>query len=67
MLEIIKYLVKLENVTLDDVIAIANTKSSKRGAFNEKIFLEKVLKNDQILLRHFINYYSHFYGSNKKT
>ena len=44
MLEIIKYLAKLENVTLDDVIAIANTKSSKRGAFNEKIFLEKVLK-----------------------
>ena len=44
MLEIIKYLAKLENVTLDDVIAIANTKSSKRGTFNEKIFLEKVLK-----------------------
>lgn len=46
MLEIIKYLVKLENATLDDVIAIANAKSSKRGAFNDKIFLEKVIKNN---------------------
>ena len=44
MLEIIKYLAKLENATLEEVIAIANAKSSKRGAFNDKIFLEKVLK-----------------------
>ena len=45
MLEIIKYLAKLENATLDDVIAIANAKSSKRGAFNDKIFLEGVIEN----------------------
>ncbi len=44
MLEIIKYLAKMENATLNDIIAIANAKSSKRGAFNDKIFLEKVLK-----------------------
>lgn len=44
MLEIIKYLAKLENATLDDVIAIANAKSSKRGVFNDKIFLEKVIE-----------------------
>ena len=45
MLEIIKCLAKLENATLDDVIAIANAKSSKRGAFNDKIFLEGVIEN----------------------
>lgn len=44
MLEVIKSLAKLENATLDDVIAIANAKSSKRGAFNDKIFLEKVIE-----------------------
>lgn len=40
MLEIIKALAKLENKTLDDVIEIAN----KKGAFEEKIFLEKVIE-----------------------
>ena len=46
MLGIIKYLAKLENVTLDDVMAIANAKRSKKGAFNDKIFLEKVIENN---------------------
>ena len=32
------------NATLEEVIAIANVKSSKRGAFNDKIFLEKVIE-----------------------
>ena len=45
MIEVIKYLAKIENATLDEVIAIANEKSSKRGAFNDKIFLEKVVEN----------------------
>lgn len=44
MLEIIKVLAKLENKTLDDVIEIANKKVDKRGAFEEKIFLEKVIE-----------------------
>ena len=42
MLEIIPYLAKLENVTLNDVIEIANYKKEKRGGFDKKIFLEKV-------------------------
>ena len=42
MLEIISYLAKLENVTLNDVIEIANYKKEKRGGFDKKIFLEKV-------------------------
>ncbi len=45
MVEIIKYLAKLENSTLEEVIKIANEKSSKRGAFEEKIFLEKVIES----------------------
>ena len=44
MLEVIKALAKLENATLDDVITVANNKAAKRGAFNDKIFLEKVLE-----------------------
>ena len=46
MIEVIKYLAKTENATLDEVIAVANEKSSKRGAFNDKIFLEKVIENN---------------------
>ncbi len=44
MLEIIKALAKLENKTLDDVIECANIKAEKRGAFEKKIFLEKVIE-----------------------
>lgn len=47
MLEVIKYLAKLENATLDDVINISNNKSLKRGAFDNKIFLEKVISNKE--------------------
>ena len=44
MLEIIRYLAKLENKTLEDIITIAQEKASKKGLFENKIFLEKVLK-----------------------
>ena len=47
MIEVIKSLAKLENATLDDIITIANAKNSKRGAFNDKIFLEKVIENSK--------------------
>lgn len=43
MLEIIKALAKLENKTLNDVILVAKQKSKKRGAFDKKIYLEKVV------------------------
>ena len=46
MIEVIRSLAKLENKTLDDVIKVANKKTEKRGAFEEKIFLKKVLTND---------------------
>ena len=43
MLEIIKALANLENKTLNDVILVAEQNSKKRGAFDEKIYLEKVV------------------------
>lgn len=47
MLEVIKALAKLENKDLDDIINIANQKNNKRGAFNDKIFLEKVITDNK--------------------
>lgn len=44
MLEVIKALANLENKNLDDIISIADEKNKKRGAFNNKIFLEKVIE-----------------------
>ena len=43
MLEIISALSKLENSTLDEVIEISKEKVKKRGAFDKKIYLEKVI------------------------
>ena len=42
MIEVIKFLAKLENATLDDVIAMAKEKGIKKGTFENKVFLEKV-------------------------
>ena len=42
MVEVIKYLAKLENSTLEEVVAIAASKGAKKGTFENKIFLEKV-------------------------
>ena len=42
MLEVIKALAKLENKTIDDVIEVAKKKVEKRGAFDNKVFLERV-------------------------
>lgn len=44
LLEVIKTLGELEHKSLEEIIAIANNKSIKRGAFKEKIFLEKVIE-----------------------
>ena len=46
MIEVIRALARLENKTLDDVISIADNKNEKRGGFEEKIFLKKVLTNN---------------------
>ena len=46
MLEIISSLAKLENSTLNNVIEIANEKVLKRGSFEKKIYLERVITKD---------------------
>lgn len=46
MLEIISSLAKLENSTLNNVIEIANKKVLKRGLFENRIYLEKVITKD---------------------
>lgn len=43
VLEVLRALAKLENATLEDIIAVADKKAEKRGAFDKKIFLEKVI------------------------
>lgn len=45
VLEIIRALAISENSTLEEVFEIANQKAQKRGAFKNKIFLEKVISN----------------------
>lgn len=47
MIEVIKALAKVENSDLDTVVSVANKKSEKRGAFDDKIFLEKVIAKDE--------------------
>lgn len=47
MLEVIKALAKLENKDLNDVIAVANKKVKKRGAFDDKIYLVKVIESEK--------------------
>lgn len=44
-LEVLKALAKLEGATLEDVIVVANRKNVKRGAFEKRIFLEKVISS----------------------
>jgi len=45
VLEVIKALSELEKKTLEDIILISNQKVLKRGAFNDKIYLESVEEN----------------------
>jgi len=47
MLEIIRSLAKIENKTLEDVITVADDKNIKRGSFEKKIFLEKVIDDNE--------------------
>lgn len=47
MLEVMKALAKMENKTLKEVVYIAEQKNKKRGSFNEKIFLEKVIVDNE--------------------
>lgn len=45
MIEVIRSLAELENKKIEDIINIADNKSLKRGAFKNKIYLEKVISD----------------------
>lgn len=44
LLEVVKSLAESENSSLEHIIELANKKREKRGGFEKKIFLEKVIK-----------------------
>ena len=44
LMEVIRALAKLENKTLEDIIALADEKREKRGGFDGKVYLEKVIE-----------------------
>ena len=46
MIEVISYLAKVEGASLDKVVEIANVKNSKRGGFQDKIYLIGVDNNN---------------------
>lgn len=46
MLEVIESLAHIEGKTLNDIIETAKKKKVKRGGFDKKIFLEKVIEED---------------------
>ena len=45
MIEVIKYLAKLEDKTLEEVIEVSNEKVKSRGGFDKRIYLEGVKEN----------------------
>ena len=46
ILEVIMALIKIDGKELKDILEIAKTKHEKRGGFEDKIYLEKVIENE---------------------
>ena len=46
MLEVMKYLAMLEDSSIEEVMTLSLKKNEKRGSFEKKIFLEKVIEKD---------------------
>ncbi|MBR5944798.1 MAG: nucleoside triphosphate pyrophosphohydrolase [Lachnospiraceae bacterium] len=44
MIEVIRSLAVMENRTLEDIIRLAEEKRAKRGGFDNRIYLEKVIE-----------------------
>lgn len=44
MIEVIRALAKVEGKTLEEIVSLADQKRDKRGGFDKKIFLEKVVE-----------------------
>lgn len=46
MVEVIMALASVEGKSFDDILEVAKVKRKKRGGFEKKIFLEKVIENN---------------------
>ncbi len=46
LIEVIKALASTQNATLDEILNIAEIKNKKKGAFNNRILLEKVIDEE---------------------
>ena len=44
MVEVIRSMAKLEGMSLEEIVAIADDKKDKRGGFEGRIYLEKVIE-----------------------
>lgn len=44
LIEVVKYLAVAENSGIEEILRLADEKSAEKGAFDGKIFLEKVVK-----------------------
>lgn len=44
MVEVIRSMAKLEGMSLEEIVAIADEKKLKRGGFDDRIYLEKVIE-----------------------
>ena len=47
LIEVIKSLAESEDASLEEIIKIASDKREKRGGFEARIFLEKVIEKDE--------------------
>ena len=47
MVEVIRSMAKLEGKTLEEIVAIADVKKLKRGGFDDRICLEKVIEKEK--------------------
>lgn len=44
MIEVIRALAKVEGKTLEEIVSLADQKRDKRGGFDKRVFLEKVVE-----------------------
>lgn len=47
MVEVIRSMAKLEGMSLEEIVAIADAKKLKRGGFDDRIYLEKVIEKEK--------------------
>jgi len=46
VIEVVRTIAKLEGKSLEDIIKVADAKRTKRGGFEDRIFLERTIKEE---------------------